>query len=334
MTIHAIPLVRAGALAPFVDFLDEVGAPCDRLLEGVHLSPEMLTDPFALFPLRQGFRFVDAAAHSQGIEDLGLIVGRRTGIAGLLPLGGLLSPQQRLGEAISLLIQGMRYFNPGERLSLECRADLAFFRHCMSTPHRQADLFSLMVMIDVVRLAAGPRWQPIAVYLPQREASRSRAYEAALSVPCHRGADCWTVVFDVALFEETLRYCRPSRRSPDETMAALQCSAPAGDFHESLCQLITSMLPLGNPTLRAVADAGGLSPRTLQRRLGEAGCTYSDLLEAARLQAATRLLMEKGVKIVEVAFNLGYSDAANFTRAFRRWTGTAPRKARIRRVDG
>ncbi len=182
MPAEAITLARAGALAPFVDFLEELGAPCGRLLEGARLSPDLLADPSALFPLRQGMYFVDAAAHSQGIDDLGLIVGRRTGITGLLPLGGLLSPQCTLGEAIALLIQGVRYFNPGERLSLECRGDRAFFSHCIpAMPHRHADLFSLMVMIEVVRLATGPRWQPIAVYLPQGESSRSRAYEVALT---------------------------------------------------------------------------------------------------------------------------------------------------------
>ena len=80
MSEQAIVLARVGAMAPFVTFLDEIGAPCERLLETERLSPDLLTDPGALFPLRQGLRFIDAAARSQGIEDLGLIVGRRTGI--------------------------------------------------------------------------------------------------------------------------------------------------------------------------------------------------------------------------------------------------------------
>jgi AraC-like DNA-binding protein len=32
--------------------------------------------------------------------------------------------------------------------------------------------------------------------------------------------------------------------------------------------------------------------------------------------------------VIEVADRLGYRDAANFTRAFRRWTGASPREFR------
>lgn len=327
---QAITLARAGVLAPFVDFLDEVGAPYGRFLESARLSPELLADPSALFPLRQGMRFIDAAAHSQGIDDIGLVVGGRTGIIGLLPLGGLISPQQTLDQAIAVLIRGVAYVNHGARLSLKCRGDHAFFRHSIPTmPHRQAHLFGLMVMIDLVRLAAGPRWQPTAVYLPQDEHGRSHAYEALLNAPCHHGADCWTLVFDKNLLEQPLSFARSASRSSDEVMAELQSTAPAGDFEGSLCQLIASMLPLGGPSLRAVAESGGLSPRTLQRRLRECGRTYSDLVEDARFDAAKRLLRRKDLKIVDIAFELGYSDAANFTRAFRRWSGSPPRAARI-----
>ncbi|HET6303220.1 MAG TPA: helix-turn-helix domain-containing protein [Myxococcota bacterium] len=36
------------------------------------------------------------------------------------------------------------------------------------------------------------------------------------------------------------------------------------------------------------------------------------------------MLRDPGVKIIEISAQLGYRDSANFTRAFRRWTGVAP----------
>jgi AraC-like DNA-binding protein len=111
-------------------------------------------------------------------------------------------------------------------------------------------------------------------------------------------------------------------------MDALREAAPADDFAGSLRQVIGSLLPSGNPALAAAAEAGGLSDRTLQRRLNASGHTYSELLEDARRQAALRLLRDKDIKILDIALELGYSDPANFTRAFRRWTGASPRAAR------
>lgn len=148
-----------------------------------------------------------------------------------------------------------------------------------------------------------------------------------MEIPCLGGTDRWTIVFDRSLLNDRLRYCAHNARA-DEALEGLRRAAPARDFCGSLRQVIGSLLPSGNPSLAAAADAAGFSLRTLQRRLNEAGCSYSQLLEEARHQAALRLLGDRSVKIVDVAFELGYADPANFTRAFRRWTGTSPRSAR------
>lgn len=109
-----------------------------------------------------------------------------------------------------------------------------------------------------------------------------------------------------------------ARALPADPLDLLRKAAPAGDFVGSLRQLIASLLPHGNPRIGTVAEVANLSIRTLQRRLTAEKRTYSSLLEEARLQAALRLLGQKQTKLVDVAFELGYSDAANFTRAFRR----------------
>ena len=69
--------------------------------------------------------------------------------------------------------------------------------------------------------------------------------------------------------------------------------------------------------------------RTMQRHLGAWGVTFEQLLEDLRLHHALIGLQEERLSVTDVAFHLGYSDAAHFTRAFRRWTGTAPRESGI-----
>jgi AraC-like DNA-binding protein len=71
-----------------------------------------------------------------------------------------------------------------------------------------------------------------------------------------------------------------------------------------------------------------MSERSLQRRLAEHGLRFARLVEEARFEAAQRLLREPGRKIVDVSLALGYTDSANFTRAFRRWAGVPPQAFR------
>jgi AraC-like DNA-binding protein len=80
----------------------------------------------------------------------------------------------------------------------------------------------------------------------------------------------------------------------------------------------------GFPTLDAAARTLGLSSRTLKRRLADEGTDFTTLLDEQRRQRALLLLRSANLSVEAVAEQVGYSDVANFTRAFRRWSGTTP----------
>jgi AraC-like DNA-binding protein len=83
-------------------------------------------------------------------------------------------------------------------------------------------------------------------------------------------------------------------------------------------------LPQGTAELAKVARAIHMSPRSLQRRLGERGTTFQALVDDARRALAEELLARQRATVTEAAFTTGFSDVAAFTRAFRRWTGLPP----------
>lgn len=80
----------------------------------------------------------------------------------------------------------------------------------------------------------------------------------------------------------------------------------------------------GAPTLEAAAAAIGMTARSLQRRLQEAGTSYRVLLDGLREAEARRLLAQTDVPVDEISFLLGYSERRAFNRAFSRWTGRSP----------
>jgi AraC-like DNA-binding protein len=77
-------------------------------------------------------------------------------------------------------------------------------------------------------------------------------------------------------------------------------------------------------SLRSAAALLGVSSRTLTRRLGGEGTSFQSLLEDSRKAGALHLLNDPELTVAEVAYTLGYEDAANFGRAFRRWFGRSP----------
>lgn len=85
------------------------------------------------------------------------------------------------------------------------------------------------------------------------------------------------------------------------------------------------------PTLESVAASLGQSPRTLQRRLRDAGTSVQTLLDEARRARAMELVGDPAQELKAVAAALGFSEQAAFHRAFVRWTGVAPGRWRAAR---
>ncbi len=86
------------------------------------------------------------------------------------------------------------------------------------------------------------------------------------------------------------------------------------------------------PTLGDVAQELGMSARTLQRRLTDAGITFQQLVEDTRRELARHYLKQRSVELNEAAFLLGFEDANSFFRAFQGWEGTSPTEWRSRHI--
>jgi AraC-like DNA-binding protein len=86
-------------------------------------------------------------------------------------------------------------------------------------------------------------------------------------------------------------------------------------------------------TVEQLAAGLGLSPRTLQRRLGASNTSLRELLREHR-QAMADLHVGSGQRSqASIAEALGYSDGTAFWRAFKSWTNTTPTAYRRQKSD-
>ena len=78
------------------------------------------------------------------------------------------------------------------------------------------------------------------------------------------------------------------------------------------------------PGVEEVASELHMSSRTLKRKLQQLGTSYQEVLDGLRKGLAVEYLTQTDKTVDEIAMSLGYSDASNFARAFRRWTARSP----------
>ena len=188
---------------------------------------------------------------------------------------------------------------------------------------QQDNHFSLGLMIAAVRLAAGPSWRPAEVHLQTDEAPGLRDAESLASARVAFRQPETTVAIPRALLAMRL-FPRPAEIPTD-----WKASAPARDFVGSIRQAVET-LSCGDdyPSVGQTADFVGMSVRTLQRGLAAAGISHEVLVAQTRFATAAAVLEHTNAKILNLALDLGYSDHANFTRAFRRWAGCSPQEYR------
>lgn len=100
------------------------------------------------------------------------------------------------------------------------------------------------------------------------------------------------------------------------------------NLYNDLRKVIVNMSEPQFPGIDEVARNMNTSVRTLQRRLGETGHTYKELVEELRQDMAYSYLQKPELTVSEVAYLLNYADASAFIRSFKRWTGQTPQQYR------
>lgn len=326
-----IPLVRAMTIERMPELLDRMNVRFEDLLRQAGL-PQVPLDRHASFlPLRDVLSVVERAARATGMEHFALLLATAEGFDALGDYGRYIKAAPTLLEAIRRADRYVSWHTLGARLFLAVEGTACVWRYAVPAVRdnrRHACAFALVLMRDVVRLAAGPHWLPTELRLePPMSAACRRPLEEAFGPRIRWAAGENALVFAQSLLPLPLSWAREDRNAPASGAfpGALESNTPPADFIGSLCQLIRSFLPAGYFGAAVLAHASGLPLRSFQRALALAGLSFSDLVEQVRFQMAVEMMRDPRARLIDIGFELGYSDAANFTRAFRRWTGQAPR---------
>ena len=333
----AIPRVGIGWIHPFLEILEEIGAPFDQIMWQADLPSLAVDNPEAMVPTEKVYRFVELAARETAMPDLGLRAGSRLDIELLLPEDNSSWTRPGVFRSIKNFINAGLESSSNVEMWMESRSDPErttefCYRGTFGPDHAAfpvVEQYMVALMVRWVRYGADPRWNPAQVNL--RTASIPEATLRALAgdaeVRCEQHVT--SIVFPSQPF------MGPMEDLPEKGSAiwrrhrkSLRDAAGEQDLSASLRVILPAYLPDGSPTIQQAARLADTSVRTLQRRLDEEGVTYSQLLEDLRHDLAIYLLRDRDRQVSEISQELGYREPAIFTRAFRRWTGVTPSQYR------
>jgi len=187
----------------------------------------------------------------------------------------------------------------------------------------------LALSIQFLRLAVGRKEQTVsAVYLEHEPLSGElrEQYEAFFACPIYYGSA-------KSYIEMSAEVCQLGINPYDSTIhdalklqaeQQLQQVQQQEDLLGVVRQQLRHSLPSGASGRKQVAEQLGMSLRTLDRRLAEAGINWQQMLDSTRSRLAQEYLVTSSLSVEEISVRLGYTSARSLHRRFRQWTGFTP----------
>jgi AraC-like DNA-binding protein len=330
---HSLPAVYALYL---LDLVKRWQVSADTLLADSGLDEAMLVDPKRRISVPDCIRLLERARALSGVPALGLYLGLQMHVSAHGFLGFAALSASNVREALELSVRFMPIVTTalGLRLRVDGReASLIVEEHADFGTAR--DIVLTVVLIGIWR--AG-------------EALTGRQLEGHAEIAMPEPAP----EYGLAQLGSRVRFAQPSTRLVFEASAltlpykmadpvALQLAREQcerllgtlgldGRIASRVSALIGAGAKSGFHSLEKVAAELHVSPRTLKRQLASEGVSFSALIEKERRERAMILLASSGLSLKKVAERLGYSNVANFARAFQRWTGMSPREHRATAV--
>lgn len=314
------------------------GVPAHEIAASAGISAAELAERDRRVPLDKLLEVFDEIERRTGDPAFGLRVAEASRARPDNALALALASSPTLGEAFRRVARYTRIINDAAAIELAIAGDVVRVQYRLERtgePHRvgaQAAL-AMLCLLGRESLGATFRATRVAFRHPAPPTAALAEYARIFEAPVSFGAPVDEMVVPLAVLDEPLSRADPALCAHlDRHLDALLERTRPADLHARVSRLLGDQLSGGAPDVEWVAGRLHMSSRSLQRRLRDAGTSFQDLLDRLRRDLALRYLAD-GLAVAEVAFLVGFTEASNFHRAFKRWTGMTPTQAR-RRADG
>ncbi len=315
--LNTAPSIKIRSFLQVAPYLAKRGISSVEFFRRIGISPNIFQDPDVYLPRALCFQIANEMVAATQDAFGGAHIGHMTELRSLGMWGKSVLRSADVAHAcefaatnVSMLHQGskVRLITEGRRVRIVYRFS---GRHEMDPA--QFIHGSLAVLRKIPLMAGEPA--AIRVHLSAARSRGDDVLEECLGPNIEMGCEHDMIEFDRALLD------MPLHVQPDEASKVTEALRSAVDVAGLLVERLSDHRHL---KLRVMAKRMGMSVRTLQRRLKYCGIEFEELLDETRRGEALRLIAQGRHTMTDIAYLIGYSDPAHFTRAFRRWTGAAP----------
>lgn len=310
-----------------------LGVARDALLAAAGIAATELQDE--RWPIDHITRLWRAAAQLTGDPGFGLKAGALVGPASFNVVSYLLQSAPTLRASIAVVQKYQRLISDGGRLQMIAGAQsswLVYHPRQGTLPFSPQQIEAVLAaMVTFIQWVSGSVQQPLKVQFSQSPVGPPGGYHAVFQCPVEFDQGFSGMLLSNALLDAPLPQADVQLAQVHQQYAATRLAAlsPPETLVQDLRRWIDSQLHGQVPGRDRAAQALGLSPRTLARRMQAQQLDFSSLVDQARRDAALHAVANTQRALSEIGQSLGFAEPSTFWRAFKRWTGQTPAQWRL-----
>jgi len=330
---HYVPCSH---LALLVTFAEQSGISMQPLLKEQSLSVEVITTPSARMAAAQYAQLLLEVDRKTDDEGFWFQFGKQLDFPAFEALGQVMLCCDTLYQAMHLLAKYYQLLSCGsEVVCVDEGGDLCLTIYRQGDIESRASLIRSELLVSVIfngiLESLADRGDKIHFEFDYAKPSYVPLYYEYLNRNCVFSATQSKVVIPAEYLQSPGLRPNPvlleiSVKQCDQLLEQLQS-------HQSVSAQVRTLIaaiPGHYPSAEQVSQKAGLSARTLSRRLKQQGTSFQQLVNEVKIQRAINYLQTTEMSIEEVATLMGFSDSANFRRAFVNLTGMLPSHYRRR----
>jgi len=302
-----------------------------HFLEKIGFDLTRVQDPASQLTLMEFTQIIDMAYALSGRDDLGLLFGQSLSIVnhGFLGYAAMSSPT--MGTAIQTMLGYLNtrtrlfdielYEQDGEKVYVQLKMNKINDNRL----HRFIIEMAVTHLINMRQFLVNEVGPMPSVELSYEAPDYAMEYDRLWHTNVIFNAPYTRVWFWAKELQYPVSFADDASYQLAKTqLQAFALTLATKDDLPSRIKAILIRDDLHHLTMEEVASKLCMSSRTLRRHLQPFELTYQEVVDEVRLEKAKAFLLNKSMSTTEISFLLGFRDTSNFTKAFKRWTGTTP----------
>lgn len=319
-----------------VQLLAQEGIPASQALTGSGVQEADLDDPFAVTSVRQFLTVCQNALHYSKDPELAFRVGASLRVSAYGLYGYALLSCLSLREYFRLGVKYRKLATPPMTIEWHENAkEVAWIMPGIFVLNPPEDLRQFLIeqqfSLHVTHLqdVAGKTCPPLRASFSYPAPPHAASYETYLNCPCSFDQPRCELVYSANVLDLKPVMAHPLTAAlVQDTCDRLLGEAKTSTGVSGSVYRILMDRPGEFPSMDGVADALSMTSRTLRRRLEAEGTTFQIIIDDVRSTLAREYLTATAMSTFDIATLLGFSDAASFRKALKRWTGKTPKELR------